>query len=368
MTLLRALSMPFHLTSLLFVGVVATLLALLLSAAGPMVLIAYLGTFILVSWLNKYAFAQLEQAANGVGDAPVASLEMLGPFGGVRPWVHPVLAAGVLFLMGIVPAPGRVAVGVASSLLLPASLGALAMTHRVLDAINPLALWRVIVGMGWTYLLLVAAVAVVALCCAGAQALPLWAVIRYAVLALLLLCLYTLIGGALYVRRLELGFAPRVSPERSAEKVEADYARRRQLMMDELYRVVQVRDGVRAGEVLKRWLVESGEHNLHADVPAIVGQAMQFPERRGLATVARTLISHLMQIGRMSLALTVMETVSPVATDFTPASEAEVVALARYAALAGQRSQARAMIERWARHAGDAGLGDVARQLRQELA
>jgi hypothetical protein len=368
MTLLRALSMPFHLTSLLFVGVVATFLAVLLNASGPMILIALIGTFILVSWLNKYAFAQLEQAANGVSDAPVASLEMLGPFGGLRPWVHPVLARGVLFLMSVVSTPGRVVTGVAALLLFPASLGALAMTHRLIDAINPLALWRVIAGMGGTYLLLVAAVAIVVVCGAGMQAMPVWAVIRYAVLALLLLCLYTLIGGAIFIRRLELEFEPRVSPERSAEKSEAEYARHRQAMMDEVYSVVKARDGARAGEVLARWLVESGEQNLHADVPTILGQAMQFPERRGLATVARTLISHLVQVKRLSLALTVMETVSAVAADFTPASEAEVVALANYAVPAGKRSLARTMIERWVRFAGDAGLGDALRTLRAELA
>jgi len=368
MTLLRALSMPFHLTSLLFVAVVATLLALLWSVAAPLALVALFGTFILVSWLNKYAFAQLEQAAHGVRDAPVASVEMLGPFGGVRPWVHPVLAGGVLFLMHVVPGQGPVAAGVAASLLFPASVGVLAITHRVIDAINPRALWRVIVGMGWIYLLLVAAVAVIAVCGVGVAVMPAWNVIRFAVLELLLLCLYTLIGGAIFARRHELGFEPRASPERSAEKVESEYARRRQTMMDEVYGLVRVSNAARAGEVLKQWLLESGEHNLHADVPAIVDQAMQFPERRGLPTVARALISHLVQVKRLSLALTVMESVSAVVTDFTPESEAEMVALAGYAVPAGRRSLARAMLDRWVRYAGDAGLSDAARRLRDELA
>ncbi len=368
MTLLRALSMPFHLTSLLFVAAVATLLALLWSVAAALALVALIGTFILVSWLNKYAFAQLEQAAHGVRDAPVASVEMLGPFGGVRPWVHPVLAGGVLFLMRVVPGQGRVAVGIAASLLFPASVGVLAMTHRVIDAINPWALWRVIAGMGWIYLLLVVAVAVIAACSAVVTAMPVWDVIRYAVWELLLLCLYTLIGGALFARRHELGFEPLVSPERSAEKIESEYTRRRQMMMDEVYGLVRVSNAARAGEVLKQWLLESGEHNLHADVPAIVDQAMQFPERRGLATVARALISHLVQVKRLSLALTVVESVSAVVTDFTPESEAEMVALAGYAVPAGRRSLARAMLDRWVRYAGDTGLSDAARRLRDELA
>ena len=49
-------------------------------------------------------------------------------------------------------------------LLFPASLAALALTHRLIDAINPLALWRVCVGMGGTYLVLVAAEVFIAVC------------------------------------------------------------------------------------------------------------------------------------------------------------------------------------------------------------
>src|SRR5260221_14683176 len=120
--------MPFHLTSLLFVGLVATLLTLLWSVAGStLVLVALVGTFFLVSWLNKYAFAHLEQAAHGVSEAPVASVEMLGPFGGVRPWVHPVLAVGLLLLMSVVQTQGRATAGSAALLLFPASVGVLAI-------------------------------------------------------------------------------------------------------------------------------------------------------------------------------------------------------------------------------------------------
>jgi hypothetical protein len=368
MTLLRALSMPFHMTSLIFIGLSSMLLALFIGTLSGANVFSIVGTFFLLSWLNKYAFAQLEQAAHGVSDAPVASVEMLGPFGGVRPLVHPVLAGGVLFLMSAVPTPGRVALGVVALLLFPASLGALAITHRVIDAINPLALWRAVVGLGSNYLMLVSALGGVIVGGSVAWGLPVASFIRYAVLELLLLCLYTLIGGSIFIRRLELEFEPRSSPERSAEKAEAEYARRRQVMMDEVYSVVKVRDGARAGEVLQRWLAESGEQHLHADVPFILNQAMQFPERRGLATVARTLISHLVQVKRLSLALTVMETVSPVVADFTPATEAEVVALAGYAVPAGKRSLARAMIERWVKYAGDASLSDALRALRAELA
>ena len=70
----------------------------------------------------------------------------------------------------------------------------------------------------------------------------------------------------------------------------------------------------------------------------------------------------------LALALAVMEAVSTVLADFTPESEAELVALAGYAVHAGRRSSARAMIGQWVKYAGDASLSDAARRLREELA
>ena len=367
MTLLRALAMPFQPTSLLFVGFSATLLALIWSMAGMFSVPAVIGTFFLMSWLNKYAFSQLEQAAQGVTDAPVASVEMLGPFGGLRPWVHPLLAAAVVLLMYFSPTAARVAEGVGALLLFPASIGALAMSQHFADAINPMSLWRVIAGMGWAYLLLVTAVLVVIACGIAMDALPLWSAVRYAVLELLLLCLYTLIGGTLFVRRAELGFEPLSSPEHKAALADREQAQRRQQMIDEVYGTIRVREVAPAARVLKQWLAAAPAEHLQADVPAILGQALRFPEQRGLATVARTLISHLVEIRRHSLALTVLETVVAAAPDFLPETEAEVVALAQHAALAGRRRLARSTLDQWTAHVGEANLDVAARGLREEL-
>ena len=88
MPLLRALALPFQFTSLLFAAVLSCLLAFI--ASSPEVLVAprLLGFYVLLSWLNKYAFALLDHAANGHVEAPVASVELLGPLGDLRAWVQ----------------------------------------------------------------------------------------------------------------------------------------------------------------------------------------------------------------------------------------------------------------------------------------
>jgi hypothetical protein len=241
------------------------------------------------------------------------------------------------------------------------------MSQRYVDAINPIALWRVIAGMGWAYLLLVAAVLVVIACSIAMDSLPLWSAVRYAVLELLLLCLYTFIGATLFVRRADLGFEPLSSPEHKAELADREQAQRRQQMIDEVYGAIRVRETVPAARVLKQWLAAAPAENLQADVPAILDQALRFPEQRGLATVARTLISHLVETRRLSLALTVMETAAAAAPDFVPETEAEVVALAQHAALAGRRKLARSVIGQWAMQAGTTPLSAAALKLREEL-
>ena len=71
-------------------------------------------------------------------------------------------------------------------------------------------------------------------------------VVLIASLQLLLLLVYAAIGGALYERRLELGFEPRISPERAAERVEAERLARRQQFIDGLYKDLRVREAPRA--------------------------------------------------------------------------------------------------------------------------
>ena len=93
----RALGMPLHMASLLFVALVTVLVVLALRNVTSNPVVAILLVFMALSWLNKYAFALLDHAANGRREAPVASVEMLGPWGDARAWVLPVLA----FALGV---------------------------------------------------------------------------------------------------------------------------------------------------------------------------------------------------------------------------------------------------------------------------
>ncbi|RYG71275.1 hypothetical protein EON77_13040, partial [bacterium] len=159
----RAAAMPFQPTSLMFVALMMVIVALaertLLGNPAVATLLGYLG----LSWTNKYAFVLLDQAANGRFQAPVATVEMLGPFGDVRAWVHPVLAVALAVLAAKLGSPAGLVFATLGALLLPASIAAIAVSSRSLDAVNPLALWQTMRGFGVLYGLLLAASACVAL-------------------------------------------------------------------------------------------------------------------------------------------------------------------------------------------------------------
>jgi hypothetical protein len=368
MTLLRALAMPFQPTSLMFVGLTSPLLAIAAQSSGPAIVPAIVAAFFLLSWLNKFAFALMEQAANGIVEAPVASVEMLGPFGGARPLVHVVVGGSVAALSWWIGGYWGQRLWLLALLALPASVGALTIDQRLLAAVSPLALWRTVRGLSHYYLLLVLAMVVIGSVAWSTARSPLWNVLRFALLELLLLILYTLIGGAIYLRRAALGFEPRISPERQAARNEHDRLEQRQRLLDAMYSTVQVRDYQRATDSLRHWLIAADSKHLAADVQTFLAQVALWPQRRGLLTVAQTLVSHLISIRQLSLAMATAATALQQLPDFAPGSETETITLARYAQFAGRPKLAINLLDNRARATQDVPLSEVAQQLRRELA
>ena len=359
--------MPFHLTSLLFVGWSSLLLAFFASAGGATWVLAIVMAFFLLSWLNKYAFALLEHAADGLHDAPVATVEMLGPFGGLRPLVHVVLGGAVAIAWWRLGSALGPWLGALALLLFPASLVALATSQRLVDALSPAALWHVMRGLGWCYWLLSAAIIVIGALAWLTVDLPLSNFPRFVVLELLFLCYYTLVGSCIHWRRGALQFEARFSPERQAARAEQERLQQRQRMLDEVYVAMQARDYARVSAHVVQWLGHTDNTRLRGDCEAILTQAATWPEQRGVLTVARTLIAQLLRARQLSLALATLEAARRHLPDCTPETEANLLELARYAQFAGQRQLALTLIDNWQQAAPDATLSPAALQLRREL-
>ena len=362
MDLLRSLAAPFYPTSLIFVG----LSGLLLGFLERFGLWAVIPMFFLISWLFKYGYVLLEHVANGRFDAPVASAEMLGPFE-ARPWVQTALVYCVVAAIRWIGGPVAMALGVTSLLVLPASVAVLGVSGQAIAAFNPLALWRMLRGLGWYYLWVLTAIA--ALCTAALLfwRTPLWSPVRYGLIELCVLSIFSLIGGAVYARRGRLQFEPRSSPERIDGITTANRHRQRQLMLDRVYQLVNARKSQHAAEPLKSWLSSLDSAQVHEDAQVIATTAAHWHNARGATLVLRCLIDQLLAAGRAAVAFHILRDALALDPEFTLDSEPHTLTLVHYVLTTGQPRLALQILDRYQRHFPDPPLSAAAQQLRQEL-
>jgi hypothetical protein len=349
--LLKVLAMPFQLGSLLFVAASSILLGLVLYIGGPTIANAVLSLYAILAmmvWLTNYALHLIDDVANGVREASSASAEMLtNPFLDSRCWVHPVIAAALGTMHYLNPSWPTWPTLLTATLLFPLSIGACAMSGHARDAVSPTMMLRVLLGLGPWYALLVGLVALCALLGAIlARVLPLGTVL-IASEQLLLLVVYASIGGALYERRLELAFEPRVSPERVADARQAVRIEHRQKFLDGLYNDLRMRETKRGIANVKQWLTDTEPNERASDLHAVLTAGRNWNELREYPRLLQGLVPVLLELKQPALAFAVAETGLNTHPGFAPAAEADAVALANYALATGRRRGAAQLLENY---------------------
>lgn len=278
--------MPWNVTSIIFVTLSSVLLAII-ETHGALVPISLIGTFILASWLFNYAFEMLEHAANGGIAAPIASVETLSPF----QWRPLVTAAICYWIVLLGPQLGTTgnAVIIVLWLVQPASIAILGMGDSVLQAVNPLSLGRVIVGMGAYYLLVLALIGLFAALVITLQKADLWPFARYALLEIGILTVFAVLGTAVFLRRIEIGFEPRLSPERAVEHEDREHQRQLDAVLDDAYGQARLKDYERAAATIKRWLSSSDETGIPNDVNVILQRVRDWGDPAALTFIEKAI-------------------------------------------------------------------------------
>lgn len=348
MELLRILAIPFQLASLLFVALSSLLLAIALpDLTAQSVALGVFILWIVAVWLTRNAFRLMDEAANGAREASVADIETMNPFGDPRCWVHPALGVVAVVAHYMHPTWPLAPTLLTAALLFPPSIAACAMSGRARDALHPLAVAQVVRRLGRWYLFMIAAV----VGCVGIGILlarelgPGW--LLYACLELLLLLSYSCIGGVVYLRRIELGFAPRVSPERRAEAAARERESRRQYWLDELFTLARGHNTERALASAELWLNAATFMELPGDVKALVDAGRSWNEPREYARLLRGLLPILLARHQPALALFTFEAGASSHSAFAPADEATTLALATYARETGRHRAALHVLERF---------------------
>jgi len=324
------------------------------------------GLVILGSFISKYAYVLLESAANGVPEPPPLAAEMVNPFE-QRPLIQLLIVALVASLVAWIRGPAGLAIAAAALLLLPASVGVLGVSGRLLDAANPTVLARSVVALGPWYAAILAATALYALVVTWAFSGAVWEITGWALLLYAVLSLYTLIGDAFHARRLQLGFEPVHSPEREAERAAAAHRRELDRLLEAVYGGIRLHDYERAGALLADWAQAADDAAALRDGPAFVQRALSWNDARGLALVASRVAARLLRGGSVGAALDAVGVALPRAPMLRLATDAEQFALAQAARADGRRALAMGLLKRFDADFPGSRLAERARALRAEL-
>jgi hypothetical protein len=335
---LRVLLVPFHPTNLMMVGIFAVLLSICLWLGSY----GWLAGWFLQLWVFKYCYVLIGHLADGRTDPPVMDTDMLSP-NEVRPWIQAaLLAIGGWGCYAIGGATG-ITLAVVLLALFPATVAILGFGEAAWQTLNPVTLMRVIRGLGPYYLAMLLALVV----CAGVawllSRLDLWGLVENAIFLWCEVAFFSLVGASIYLRRKQLGYEPSRSPERSAARLEAERAKERARMVDDVFQLVRIGKHVDATAPLARWLRDSDAEHASKDAYYIAEQSLKWDSPAALNPIGSTLIRHLMRFGRPDAALAVFEILRGRSPNFTMDSAHDLRTLAEYAESNGREGLAQSM-------------------------
>jgi hypothetical protein len=253
-TMARYLLMPFHATSLILVAVFTVLWDYAIQAK----LIGLPCDIILVSWFSKYCFVLLDSVVAGNKELPVMSVEMLNPVDEQRPLIQAIInSLGFIASWWVYHSVGPIAGLALGGLLviaLPANVALLAISDSWIHALSPLAIARIMKGLGLRY------VGVVVVTLGGMAiivtlALTLESMLLILALAqLLFIAMFCYIGGAVHESRIDLQLATRTYDERVAERDERHHASERGAVLDRTYALLRLKRRGDAWAHIESWM------------------------------------------------------------------------------------------------------------------
>jgi pentatricopeptide repeat protein len=338
MDLLRVILVPFHVTSLILIGVFAVLFSIL-DLGGLYGIFASILTQI---WVVKYCYVLIEHIADGAQEPPVMSTDMLSPFE-LRPWVQMgIIIAGTVLCMKIGGNAG-VLLGCLLLALLPASIAVLGVGEPFYQAVNLLMLYRLARGLGPYYLLILASIPLYVGILLVLRNLGAWNLVLHAVGLACELSFFGLIGGCLYIRRDHVGIEPSRSPERTAAREEAERVKLRARMLDDVFHQARIGKFVEATRPLAKWLSALDGDTVARDAQFVATQAAGWQLPAALNTIGSTLIRHLLRAGRPEVALSVFERLREKAATLTLDSPDDLRTLIDFAEDAGKSELATSM-------------------------
>ena len=182
-------------------GALIVVFAILMSVSASAGLLGMPLGLILLSWFFKYAYILFDHVVRGVDDPPTLDIQMVNPLNEQRPLAQLVilgaLAAGLYFAWINLPPALTYGLAALVALVLPASVAVLGLESNPLKAINPIALARMIAGLGLMYAAVLVLIALYFTAFGLLGRLSLWLPVRFAATMFATLSLFSALAGAL---------------------------------------------------------------------------------------------------------------------------------------------------------------------------
>jgi hypothetical protein len=319
---------------------------------------------IATSWFFKYAYILFDHTVRGFDEPPTLDIQMLNPLDEQRPLAQVVIVGliyvAVKFAQQSMGSTVAIIVAVLAAILLPASVAILGLERNILKAAYPVAWVRMILGLGPLYALVLSIIAGYSLLIVLLARWELWLPVQIAILMFCILSVFSVLGGALYERRHELGLETWASPERTEELERKRELRRSENEVTEAYGQMRVGSHTQAWQRLQTWLTVRS----HApeDYRWLCGHVASWGDPRYLTRLTEDYVDRLLQLKRNGEALDVVARRLADDPSFRPKSAAATLLIARLAVAGGGTPRVARMLlaDFSTRFAGDPCVGAAA--------
>jgi hypothetical protein len=292
---------------------------------------------ILTSWFFKYAYVLFDHTARGFDEPPTLDIDMVNPFNEQRPLAQ-VAILGLIYLAvkyahDNLGSPIAGILTAAALFTLPASVAVLGLENNVLKAIYPVALYKIIVGLGPIYLLVLAIIAGYGFLMVLLAHWAPWLPLQVAADMFCVLSIFSVLGGAAYERRDELDLETWVSPERTEDLRLEDELRQSEKQVTEAYGLMRAGSHAKAWDQLQAWLATRS----HApdDYRWLCNRVVTWNDPRYITRLTQEHVERLMLAKRSGEALDVVTQRLIHDPNFRPKTAADTLAIAQLAAHGG---------------------------------
>jgi hypothetical protein len=229
----------------------------------------------------------------------------------------------------------------------------LGLEGNILKAAYPVAWVRMVARLGPMYFLVLAIIAGYVMLIALLTRWELWLPVRITIYMFCILSVFSVLGGALYERRHELGLETWASPERTEELKRKEDLRESEKEVWEAYGKMRAGSHTEAWQRLQAWL--SGHSHAPDDYRWLCGRVAAWGDPRYVTRLTEDYVDRLLILRRNGEALDVVAGRLAADPSFRPKSAAATLEVARIAAAGGGKaSVARTLLSDFStRFAGD---------------